>query len=52
VELVYVEAAESRSAAARREAALKRLDRGEKLALADATSWERLQPRIPDLVRG
>ena len=34
VELVYVEAAESRSAAAKREAALRKLGRGRKLALA------------------
>ena len=33
VELVYVEAAASRSEAARREAAIKRLDRARKLAL-------------------
>lgn len=37
VTLAYVEAADSRSAAARREAAIKRLDRTHKLALC--ASW-------------
>lgn len=37
VELVYVEAAANRSEAARREAAIKRLDRSRKLALCAPT---------------
>lgn len=46
VTLVYVEPAESRSQALRREAALKRLSRKEKLALIAASPRDDLPPYI------
>ena len=47
VELVYQEAAEDRSAALRREAAIKRLSRKEKLSLLEESDPKKRQPENP-----